>query len=92
MKKLRPRTIPTKAPSLGWRILEHLKRFGRLTTLDARRMGIMHPGMRICELRKQDYRIDTESTYQADDTGAVHRVAAYVLRGDDFNQSDLFKG
>ncbi len=55
-------------------------------------MGIMHPGMRVCELRKRGEKIDTGHTYQADESGAVHRVAVYIWRGTSASQGDLFEG
>jgi hypothetical protein len=74
------------------RIHEYLKHHGRLTTLEARQMGIMHPGMRVCELRKRGVPVDTVRTYQADETGAVHWVAVYIWRGESSSQGDLFEG
>jgi hypothetical protein len=81
------------AISQGWRIVEHLKQFGRLSTLEARRvLGIMNPSQRVSELRKRGLPIDTGRTYQADETGAVHSVAVYIWRGDNSSQCDLFEG
>lgn len=78
--------------SQSLRLLEYLQQHGTITTLDARRMGIMHPGMRVCELRKRNQPIDTIRTYQADETGAVHWVAAYIWRGENSRQGDLWEG
>lgn len=78
--------------SQSMRLLEHLQQYGTITTLEARRMGIMHPGMRVCELRKRSEKIDTGHTYQADESGAVHRVAVYIWRGEKPAQDDLFGG
>lgn len=58
------------------RILEHLQH-DTLTTLQARAMGIMHPGMRVCELRKQGHRITTETVDEYCPGGVRHRVARY---------------
>lgn len=81
-----------KAPSSGWRILEHLKRFGRLTTLEARRdLGIMNVSQRVSELRKKGFPIETARVYQPDETGAVHRVACYVWKGGKATQGDLWE-
>lgn len=65
-------------------ILEHLKH-GTMSTLQARSMGIMHPGMRVCELRKQGHEIVTEWANEYCPGGILHRVARYSLeqRGDD---------
>lgn len=61
------------------RILENLK-CGPITTLQARSLGIMHHGMRICELRKQGLDIVTESTVEYCPGGVLHRIARYVLQ------------
>lgn len=61
------------------RILEHLK-CGSITTLQARSLGIMHPGMRVCELRRQGYDIVTEMAVEYCPGGVLHRIAKYVLR------------
>lgn len=60
------------------RILEHLQH-DTLTTLQARSMGIMHPGMRVCELRKQGHRITTDRVDEYCPGGVRHRVARYRL-------------
>lgn len=52
-----------------------------LTTLDARReLDVLHPAMRILELRRKGHDIRTVWTTQATDAGIKHRVARYVLR------------
>ncbi|MBU4396472.1 MAG: helix-turn-helix domain-containing protein, partial [Proteobacteria bacterium] len=41
-------------------ILDHLSRYGTLTTLEARSgLDIMHPAARVMELRQQGKQIDT---------------------------------
>lgn len=60
------------------RIFEHLQH-EPLTTLQARAQGIMHPGMRICELRKQGHDIRMEWTQDYCPGGVLHRVARYRL-------------
>jgi len=62
-------------------IMHHLKVAGRLTTLEARGMGIMHPAMRVCELRKQGHDIVTNWMNQTDGAGVAHRVGVYMLEG-----------
>ncbi len=53
---------------------------GSLTTLEAReKLGIMHPGGRISELRKRGHNIITHWTTETDASGQAHRVARYVL-------------
>jgi hypothetical protein len=62
------------------RILAHLKQFGSLTTLQARhQLDVMHPGMRLCELRKWGYPIATIWTLDYTPEGNRHRVAKYVI-------------
>lgn len=81
------------AASQGGRIVEHLKRYHRLTTLEARRiLGVMNPAQRISELRRKGAPIETGRTYQADETGAVHWVAVYLWRGENAIQADMFGG
>jgi hypothetical protein len=67
------------AASQRARILHHLQQVGPLTTLQARRLGICHPGMRLYELRKSGYQIETHWTFDATEDGSIHRVAKYVL-------------
>lgn len=51
-----------------------------LTTLDARKqLDILHPAMRVLELREQGFDIKTVWTQQATEAGAMHRIAQYVL-------------
>lgn len=74
---------PNTACAQRARILEHLQH-DTLTTLHARSMGIMHPGMRICELRKRGHEIITEWANEHCPGGVRHRVARYILqRGED---------
>jgi len=54
---------------------------GSMTTLEARANGIMHPAMRVCELRKQGHNIVTHWVYQEDDAGVSHRVGVYTMDG-----------
>lgn len=52
-----------------------------ITTLEARRhLDVLHPAMRILELRRKGHDIRTVWTTQATDAGVKHRVARYVLR------------
>jgi hypothetical protein len=62
------------------RLLAWLKGHGSITTIEARRpLDIMHPAMRVKELRGTGSRIDTIWTHQPTECGKVHRVAKYVL-------------
>lgn len=62
------------------RLLDYLLRKANITTLEARKnLDVLHPAMRILELRAEGHRIDTVWTHQATDCGKVHRVARYVL-------------
>ncbi len=64
------------------RMLAHLnlKQSEGLTTLQSRHdLDVMHPAMRICELRKQGYPIATIWTLDYTPEGNLHRVAKYVI-------------
>ena len=62
------------------RLLKALQH-GPVTTLDARRkLDILHPAMRVLELRRRGRRIVTVWTRQESDAGIRHRVANYVLK------------
>lgn len=77
-------------------ILVYLQQGNKLTTLYAREaMGIMHPGGRVLELRKQGYNIVTRRRPGADVAGSSHSVAEYVLMAEEPqpanpDQSDMF--
>lgn len=74
------------------RILEHLKSFDTLTTIEGRRdLGILNVAQRISELRKKGSPIETTWTWQPDETGVVHRVACYVWKGGNSRQLDLWE-
>lgn len=56
---------------------------GPVTTLEARRnLDILHPAMRVKELRGMGYDIATVWVWQATDAGRMHRVAKYVLHSE----------
>ena len=62
------------------RLLDALRR-SPVTTLEARRnLEILHPAMRVLELKRLGHRIDTVIIHQATETGIKHRVAKYVLQ------------
>lgn len=68
------------AASQRSRILRHLQEIGPITTLQARhRLDICHPGMRVCELRKSGFPIETIWVNDLTPEGNCHRVARYVL-------------
>lgn len=63
-------------------ILDHLRREGSITTLEAReRYGIMSPACRVLELRRAGHQIDTVRLRAPDANGQLHNQARYVLRG-----------
>lgn len=72
------------------RLLEWVK-LRPLTTLDARRAGIMNCAQRISELRKQGHPIDTTYTHQADEHGRAHRVAMYIWNPQQKRQGELWQ-
>lgn len=62
------------------RVLHHLKPKGALTTLQARHsLEVMHPGMRVCELRKAGYTIETVWVNDVTPEGNQHRLGQYLL-------------
>ncbi len=63
------------------RLIKHFIANCRLTTMEARDMGIMHPGGRVMELRRQGYLIDTLWVIETDSNGVPHRVGMYIYRG-----------
>jgi hypothetical protein len=63
------------------RILTHFAECPRLSTIQARHLGILHPCGRIMELRRRGYRIDTQWTREADSNGVYHRIGLYVFHG-----------
>lgn len=81
------KTKPTQFANLSAaaqraRLLDAL-RSTSVTTLEARRtLDILHPAMRVLELRRQGYRIAMVWARQETDAGVRHRVARYVLKGE----------
>lgn len=67
------------AASQRTRILNHLQQKGPLSTLQARRMGILHPAARCLELRQAGYSIETHQTTDVAQDDSIHLVAKYVL-------------
>ena len=64
------------------RLLDAL-RVAPITTIEARRnLDILHPAMRVLELRGQGYGINTVWTHQKTDAGIRHRIARYVLQAE----------
>ena len=73
-------TQDNSAESQRHRILEFLQSGNSLTTIQARHeLDIMHPGMRVCELRKSGFPIETHWVEDLTPEGGIHRVARYVL-------------
>lgn len=75
------------------KLLEYLIKHLKITAIDAReKLGIMNPAQRISELIKKGAPIGKDFTYQADSTGAKHRVRLYIWLGLNAAQGDLFGG
>jgi hypothetical protein len=69
------------------RLLDAL-RIAPITTIEARRnLDILHPAMRVLELRAKGYDIHTIWTHQKTDAGVRHRIARYVLQVEVQNES-----
>jgi hypothetical protein len=60
-------------------ILSHLASHSLTTIYSRDHMGILHPGGRICELRKQGHKITTLWVWEPGASGKTHRVAKYIL-------------
>lgn len=72
--------MDNSAKSQRHRILHHLKHVGPLNTLTARhKLDCMHPGMRVCELRKLGHDIHTVWVNALTPEGRNHRVGQYIL-------------
>lgn len=64
------------------RLVKHFESNSKLSTMEARdKMGILHPGGRINELRAKGYLIETHWTNETDANGVQHRVGLYVSQG-----------
>jgi hypothetical protein len=62
------------------RLLMELRRNGFVTTIGARRdLDVLHPAMRILELRRAGHPIVTVWTREATACGKLHRVARYLM-------------
>lgn len=62
------------------KILAHLRLGKTLTTLQAlEKMGVLHPGGRVLELRKRGYNITTTWVRGTDCAGRLHRIGSYRL-------------
>lgn len=73
--------VGNSAASQRQRILNHLKTIGPLNTLQARhKLDVMHPAMRVLELKKLGHDIDTVWINALTPEGCSHRVGQYVLR------------
>lgn len=72
----------TSVASQRMRLLAHL-RHDSITTIEARRdLNVLHPAMRIKELREDGHNVVTRLMEVRDDYGRKHsRVALYSLRG-----------
>ncbi len=63
------------------RILASFSVCPRLSTLELREMGILHPCGRVMELRRLGHKIDTQWIKAPDSNGVHHRVGLYVYQG-----------
>ncbi|GAB6194608.1 helix-turn-helix domain-containing protein [Desulfocastanea catecholica] len=61
-------------------VFKHLKKNVSLSTLEARRQGWCHVAMRVCELRKMGFNIETRKTLDRTEDGSLHEVALYILQ------------
>lgn len=63
------------------RLIQWFETYHRLSTFEAREEGIVHPGARIMELRRQGYLIDTVRVTELDHNGVSHRIGLYLYKG-----------
>lgn len=85
-----PLDFSLSAEAQRLRLIRALHR-GPVTTMAARRtLAIMHPAMRIRELRQDGYSIKTFWSEEVDAIGVVHRQGKYVLDGGDREQLPPF--
>lgn len=62
-------------------VLEHLQRFGSLTTMEAfEQLGLTRVGARVCDLRKEGWHIVTIPEESVNKYGKNVRYARYILR------------
>lgn len=62
-------------------ILSFIAFYGRITTLVARKHGVMSVAERVFELKKQGCNIVGSWIKETDDAGILHRVRVYTLDG-----------
>lgn len=67
-----------KASKQAERLLVYLQKYGSISTLEAREIGIMHPSGRIMDLRRKGHDITTEWDRIGTTPGAITSVARYV--------------
>lgn len=63
------------------RVLKCLEKEKKVSTLQLRSRGIMHPAGRIMELRQRGYRINLHWICEPDANGVIHRVGQYIFHG-----------
>ena len=69
-----------------------LLRSRKVSTIDARKLGIMSPAARILELRRRGYVIETNKCKVSTTKGAVTCVALYCLVGEPSEDHSRVKG
>lgn len=67
-----------KASKQAERLLLYLQKYGSISTLEARGMGIMHPSGRIMDLRRKGHDITTNWDRVGTTPGAITSVARYI--------------
>ncbi|MDF1613660.1 helix-turn-helix domain-containing protein [Desulfurivibrio dismutans] len=60
-------------------MLNHLASHSLTTIYSRDHLGVLHPGGRVCELRKMGYKILTHWVWEPGASGKMHRVAKYTL-------------
>lgn len=67
------KTVLRKRKNQKQKILEHIKAYDSISTLEAHGLGILAPAARVLELRKQGYNIDKTLDYN------LNGMATYFL-------------
>lgn len=63
------------------RVLQRLTKDRKVSTIQFRDDGIMHPAGCVMELRREGYRIILHWVSEPDPNGVAHRVSQYVFHG-----------
>ena len=73
---------PNTAEQQRQRLSRHLHMYGSISTCEARReLDILCPAARVMELRRDGMEIDLVRVDDFSETGKMHKVGRYILKG-----------